>query len=147
MRTHSTTCGLAPADRGASVAMGNFDGVHLGHQAVMALPRGGRLWRALGRRHLRAAPAPVLCAVAPPFRLMNAEARAHRLEKLGVEQLYELPFDASLARMDAETFVREVLVGGLWRRHVMVGADFRFGKGAQGSAETLRRWAKGTASA
>ena len=72
------------------------------------------------------------------IRLMNTEARAHRLEKLGVEQLYHLPFDGRLASMTAETFVTDVLVKGLGVSHVTVGADFCFGQGRKGTAETLR---------
>jgi riboflavin kinase/FMN adenylyltransferase len=75
---------------------------------------------------------------APPFRLMNAEARAHRLEKLGVELLAELPIDARLSSLTAEAFARDVLAGGLGLSHVVVGADFCFGKGRTGTAEMLR---------
>jgi riboflavin kinase/FMN adenylyltransferase len=69
---------------------------------------------------------------------MNAEARAHRLQKLGVEVLAELPFDAALAGLTAEDFARDVLAEGLGVSHVVVGADFCFGKGRQGTAEMLR---------
>jgi riboflavin kinase/FMN adenylyltransferase len=68
---------------------------------------------------------------------MNAEARANRLEKLGVEHLYELPFTATLAAMSAEDFAVDVLARGLGVSHVSVGADFRFGKGRSGTAGTL----------
>ena len=67
-----------------------------------------------------------------------AEARAHRLAKLGVEQLYELPFDATLAGMSAEDFVAEVLVKGLGVSNVTVGSDFCFGKGRMGTVATLQ---------
>jgi riboflavin kinase/FMN adenylyltransferase len=66
---------------------------------------------------------------------MNAEARANRLEKLGVEVLAELPFDAGLSGLSAEAFVRDVLADGLGVSHVVVGADFCFGKGRAGTAE------------
>jgi riboflavin kinase/FMN adenylyltransferase len=68
---------------------------------------------------------------------MTAEARAHRLEKLGVERLYELPFDAALAGLDPEAFAADVLAGGLGVTHAVVGADFRFGKGRAGDTGTL----------
>ena len=74
----------------------------------------------------------------PPFRLMNAGARAHRLEKLGVEILAELPFDARMAGLSAEAFARNVLAEGLGLSHVVVGADFCFGKGRTGTAEMLK---------
>lgn len=136
MRIHHHWNGVAPSDRGASVAMGNFDGVHLGHQAVIDLAR--KADAPLGIVTFEPHPRQFFAPDAPPFRLMNAEARTHRLEKLGVAQLYELPFDAALAGMEAETFVAEVLVAGLGVAHVTVGADFCFGKGRKGSVETLR---------
>lgn len=127
--------GLAAGARGASVAMGNFDGVHLGHRSVIDLAaQSGPLGVVTFEPHPREYFAPA----APAFRLMNAEARAHRMEKLGVTKLYELPFGPDLAGMEAETFAREVLCRGLGVAHVTVGADFRFGKGRTGSAETLR---------
>jgi riboflavin kinase/FMN adenylyltransferase len=69
---------------------------------------------------------------------MNAEARANRLEKLGVEVLAELPFDAGLSGLTAEAFARDVLAEGLGVSHVVVGADFCFGKGRTGTTDMLR---------
>ncbi|MBK5933419.1 riboflavin biosynthesis protein RibF, partial [Rhodovulum imhoffii] len=77
---------------------------------------------------------------APPFRLMNAEAKANRLAKLGVENLYQLPFDTQIADLTPEAFAREVIARGLGLAHVVVGADFRFGKGRKGSAQDLVRF-------
>lgn len=135
MRTHTHWTGLAETDRGASVALGNFDGIHLGHQSVIALAR--RPPAPLGVLTFEPHPREFFAPSAPPFRLMNAEARANRLEKLGVDQLYVLPFDARLAAMDAGGFAAEVLANGLGVSHVLVGTDFRFGKGRTGTAETL----------
>lgn len=125
-----------PDARGASVAMGNFDGVHRGHQTVIDLARG---LQPLGIITFEPHPREYFAPQAPAFRLMNAEARANRLAKLGVKQLYELPFDADLAGLSPEAFAAEVLVAGLGIAHVVVGADFRFGKGRTGTAEDLRR--------
>ena len=116
--------------------MGNFDGVHLGHQVVIDLARGASA--PLGIVTFEPHPREFFAPKAPAFRLMNAEARTHRLEKLGVTQLYELPFDAALAGMEAEEFVSEVLMAGLGVAHVTVGADFCFGKGRKGNVDTLR---------
>jgi riboflavin kinase / FMN adenylyltransferase len=130
---------LTPGDRGASVAMGNFDGVHLGHQSVLALAHAGaaELGARFGVVTFEPHPRSFFAPDAPPFRLMTAEARARRLEKLGVEMLYELPFDAALAALTPEAFVFDVLAEGLGVRHVVVGADFRFGKGRAGDADDL----------
>lgn len=128
---------IAAEDRGASVAMGNFDGVHRGHQAVIDLAR--RAEAPLGVVTFEPHPRSFFAPDAPPFRLMDADSRAHRLAKLGVERLYELPFDATLAGLSPEAFARDVLAEGLGLRHVVVGADFCFGTGRRGTAADLRR--------
>jgi riboflavin kinase / FMN adenylyltransferase len=126
--------GLDPSARGASVAMGNFDGVHLGHQSVLDLARGhAPLGVVTFEPHPRDYFAPGV-----PFRLMNAESRANRLAKLGVQHLYELPFDAALAGLTPQEFARDVLADGLGIAHVVVGADFCFGKGRKGKAADLQ---------
>lgn len=133
LRDHQFT---AQADKGASVAIGNFDGVHRGHQHVLALAK--RLDVPLGVVTFEPHPREVFAPDAPPFRLMNAEARANRLRKLGVDLLVELPFDARLSGLSDEDFVRDVLVDGLGVSHAVVGADFCYGKGRTGNAATLR---------
>lgn len=118
--------------------MGNFDGVHLGHQAVIGLARKkARDSARLGVITFEPHPREFFAPDAAPFRLMNAEARNHRMEKLGVEQLYELPFNATLAAMSPRTFAEDVLANGLGISHVVVGRDFCFGKGRSGTAEDL----------
>jgi riboflavin kinase / FMN adenylyltransferase len=139
MRILTTWQGLEPSDKGASVAMGNFDGVHRGHQSVIGLARveGLRLKAPLGIITFEPHPRQVFAPDAPAFRLMNAEARAHRMEKLGVERLYEVPFNAELAAMSPRDFAAEVLAKGLGVAHVVVGADFCFGHRRAGTATDL----------
>ncbi len=141
MKRYSGYEGIAAADRGAAAAIGNFDGVHLGHQSVLALAHAAAAGRGapFGVVTFEPHPRRFFQPDAPDFRLMTAEARAHRLEKLGVAQLYELRFDASLAGLSAEDFVRRVLHDGLGLAHVVTGADFRFGKGRAGDTDLLRR--------
>ena len=135
MQIHQDWQWLDPAARGASVAMGNFDGVHLGHQSVIDLARNkGPLGIVTFEPHPRQFFAPD----APPFRLMNAEARANRLAKLGVDHLYQLPFNRNLAALAPEEFAASVLAEGLGIRHIVVGADFCFGKGRSGTAKELQ---------
>lgn len=129
-----------PALRGASVALGNFDGVHLGHQSVIDLARVDGV--PLGVLTFEPHPREVFAPEGPPFRLMNAEARAQRLEKLGVDVLYELPFEPALAELSAEAFAREVLAEGLGVQRVVTGADFRFGAGRAGDQADLVRLGK-----
>jgi riboflavin kinase/FMN adenylyltransferase len=132
--------GLAEADRGAAVALGNFDGVHLGHQSVLALAHAAaaELGAPFGVVTFEPHPRSFFAPEAPPFRLMTADARARRCERLGVEVLYELPFGAAMAALSPQEFAAEVLAAGLGVRHVVVGADFRFGKGRAGDAALLR---------
>ncbi len=125
------------ADRGASVAIGNFDGVHVGHQSVIDLARQAAPDAPLGVLTFEPHPRSFFAPDAPPFRLTNAAARASRLEKLGVDLLYELNFNGGLAGLSPEEFATLVISDGLGLRHVVVGADFCFGKGRAGTAEDL----------
>ncbi|WP_299830256.1 bifunctional riboflavin kinase/FAD synthetase [uncultured Roseobacter sp.] len=129
---------VAPENRGASAAIGNFDGVHLGHQSVIDLARSAEPAAPLGIVTFEPHPRSFFAPDAPPFRLMGPEARASRLEKLGVERLYELNFNAALAALSPEEFARKVISDGFGLRHVIVGADFCFGKGRAGTAEHLQ---------
>jgi riboflavin kinase/FMN adenylyltransferase len=126
-------------DRGASAAIGNFDGVHLGHQAVIDIARDeGRLIGApLGVLTFEPHPREYFAPEGPPFRLMNSEAKAHRLQKLGVDILYELSFNAALSALSPADFARDVIQRGLGLRHVVIGRDFHFGKGRAGTATDL----------
>lgn len=136
MLQHFQWHGLDPSTRGASCAMGNFDGVHRGHQAVIDLARGDA---PLGIVTFEPHPRQFFAPKAAPFRLMNAEARANRLARLGVDHLFQLPFDATLSGLSPDAFVTEVLADGLGISHVVVGADFCFGKGRKGKADDLAR--------
>ena len=132
---------LPEAHKGASIAMGNFDGVHLGHRRVLA-----EAARAAAELHapfaaLRFCPHPVtvLRPGGEPFFLMTPGQQARALEALGVERLYEVPFDLDLAALSDEAFARQVLAEGLGARHVTAGFNIRFGHKRSGDADTLRR--------
>ncbi|EAR51459.1 riboflavin biosynthesis protein RibF [Oceanicola granulosus HTCC2516] len=141
MRILRDTAFIDPAARGAAVAIGNFDGVHLGHGAVIDTTRALAAEQGvpLGVMTFEPHPRQVFAPDSPPFRLMNAESRANRLAKLGVEALYEVPFTPTLAGLSPEAFAREILADALGVAHVVVGQDFYFGKGRAGTAETLGR--------
>ncbi len=113
--------------------------VHLGHQAVIDLARTDA---PLGIVTFEPHPREYFAPAAAPFRLMNAEARANRLAKLGVQNLYQLPFDATLSGLSPQQFAADVLVQGLGIAHVVVGADFCFGKGRAGKAADLQAFGK-----
>ncbi|PIV79407.1 MAG: bifunctional riboflavin kinase/FMN adenylyltransferase [Rhodobacteraceae bacterium CG17_big_fil_post_rev_8_21_14_2_50_63_15] len=131
---------VTEADRGSSVAIGNFDGVHLGHRAVIEIAHraGAAIGAPLGILTFEPHPREYFAPDAPPFRLMNRETRAHRLEKLGVERLYEINFNATLAALSPRDFATRVIHDGLGLRHVVVGSDFCFGKGRAGNARVLQ---------
>lgn len=139
MRIIRDTQFVDPQDRGASAAIGNFDGVHLGHQAVIDMARtaGTAIGAPLGIMTFEPHPREFFAKDAPAFRLMNAEAKANRLEKLGVERLYEISFNARLAGLTAREFAQDIIADALGLRHVVVGRDFCFGKGRAGTSEIL----------
>ena len=131
-----------PALKGASAALGNFDGVHRGHQALVEAARragGGPVGVVTFEPHPRRFFQPD----APPFRLTTAEERGRLLAGLGLDVLHVLDFDAQLAGMSPEAFAEHVLAKGLGLRHVVVGEDFRFGKGRKGDATMLRQLGQG----
>ena len=126
---------------GAAVAIGAFDGVHRGHQAVIAAARDAarRLGAPLAVVSFDPHPRRWFQPDAAPFRLMTPAQMARALKPLGVDRLYLLPFDADMAAMSDQAFAHEVLAGGLGVRHAAVGFDFTYGKGRTGSPEGLRR--------
>ncbi|HEY2051130.1 MAG TPA: riboflavin biosynthesis protein RibF [Caulobacteraceae bacterium] len=134
--------GLGPADRGAAVAFGHFDGVHMGHQPVIADARtaAARIGAPLGvisfEPHARMHFQPD----SPPFRLMTPHQLARAVEGLGAERLYLLPFGVEMANFTDREFARDVLANGLGVRHVAVGFDTTFGKGRTGDPEAMRRY-------
>jgi riboflavin kinase/FMN adenylyltransferase len=134
--------GLADADKGASVALGNFDGVHRGHQRVIAgAARGARTHNApLGVISFEPHPRRLFHPDEPTFRLMTTHQQARVLEDLGVDRFYVLPFDYEMASFTDREFVEKVLVQGLGVRHVAVGFDISFGKGRTGSPEAMKAY-------
>ncbi|MEM1351550.1 MAG: bifunctional riboflavin kinase/FMN adenylyltransferase, partial [Pseudomonadota bacterium] len=125
------------SDRGACAAIGNFDGVHLGHQSVIALAQQTVPDAPLGVLTFEPHPRAFFAPDAPPFRLMSPEARASRLEKLGVDYLFEINFNHALAALTPDIFAERVIRDGFGLRHVIVGADFCFGKARSGTADDL----------
>lgn len=129
-----------PADlRGGVIALGNFDGVHGGHQAVVG--RAVRHARDEGRPAIVATfdPHPVrhFKPDAEPFRLTSLDQRQDYLAALGADAMLVLPFDASLAATSAEDFITQLLLARYGAAGVVTGADFVFGKGRSGDVLTL----------
>lgn len=135
-----TPTSSVPLDaRGAAIALGNFDGVHLGHQTVIASAQEAA---ALSGAHVGAAvfephPRRFFNPDAPPFRLQTPAQRARALAEAGVVEVFELEFDAAMAQTSDRDFAERILSDLLAVSHVSVGADFRFGKGRAGDVERL----------
>ncbi len=121
---------LRPHHRGCVATIGNFDGVHLGHQAILA-----QLTEQAARLHLPRLvitfePQPQEFFAGPtasPARLMRLREKLQALDGLGIERTLCLEFDQRLATMPAQTFIETLLVEGLGIRYLVVGDDFRFG--------------------
>lgn len=120
---------------GTAICLGAFDGLHLGHQALLARARQAAAH--VGLVTFDPHPQQVLAPERAPRLLQTAEQRRRVCASLGVEHLVLLPFDAQMAAMDAETFVRRALLEGLRPAAVVVGEDFRFGRGREGDGERL----------
>ena len=127
--------------RGAVVAIGNFDGVHLGHQAVIA--EAGRIARATGAPLAELTFEPhrreFFGRTDGPFRLKPFRIKLREIAALGVDILYLLRFDAKLAALAADDFIHSLLVGGLGVSHVVVGYDFAFGQARGGNFALLQQ--------
>jgi riboflavin kinase/FMN adenylyltransferase len=127
------------AFQGAVVAVGNFDGVHLGHQALIAdaAHHAHERGAALGVLAFEPHPQEFFRPQSESFRLTPFRVKARLLAELGVDVMFALPFDAQMAAKSAQEFVLDVLVEGLGVGCVVVGNDFQFGKGRAGNATVL----------
>lgn len=132
---------LAPA---CALTIGNFDGVHRGHQAMLALLRSEAQHRGLPSTVLTFEPHPrdYFAALAgkpemAPPRIATLRDKLFELERCGVDQVVVLPFDQALASLSPQDFVDQVLVQGLHARYVLVGDDFRFGSKRAGDYALL----------
>tara|TARA_B100000963_G_scaffold129492_1_gene112975 strand:- start:50 stop:982 length:933 start_codon:yes stop_codon:yes gene_type:complete len=127
-------------DYGYSVGIGNFDGMHLGHQSVIEIARKTRGKSSVGVVTFEPHPRQYFQKNQPIFRLMKSETRRRFLKSLEVDALFELPFDYSLANLSPEDFVESVLLGKLNVKNIVVGPDFRFGKNREGSVDLLKTY-------
>lgn len=135
-----------PADlpqdlRGAAVAIGNFDGLHDGHRAVidLAAQAARRTGAPLGVLMFYPPPRAFFQPDAPPCRIMSLQRRAEILKILGVDFVLAMAFDADIAGMTDQEFSRAVLDEGLGVSAVAVGFDFCFGRGRMGDVRSLAR--------
>lgn len=140
IKLHNSIDAAAAAMPGAVIAIGNFDGLHLGHQALI-----GRMLDIAGAAKAPGAvmtfephPREFFDPGGAPFRLTLLPMKARLLSQWRAPHLAALPFDASLAALSGEAFINEILVGRLKARHIVVGHDFVFGKNRSGGIVTLQ---------
>lgn len=132
---------LAPSHRGCVVSIGNFDGLHLGHQALI-----GRLL-ALSRQYglpstvmvFEPTPREFFAPDSAPPRITGFRGKLRLLQRAGIDRVLLVRFDRRLANLEAADFVQRILVDGLGARAVVVGDDFRFGHKRGGDVALLQR--------
>lgn len=131
---------VPPEIQGAALAIGNFDGVHRGHQALLlaALKEARASGRPAGVMVFEPHPREFFRPDEPHFRLTTLDGKLRLVERLGLDFAIVLTFDADLAGQPASRFINEVLVDALRVSHVVIGYDFFFGKGRGGNPEVMR---------
>jgi len=122
-----------------SVAVGNFDGLHRGHQALIAAARERAGKRVPALMCFEPLPATFFSPDEPLRRLLSVRDRIRLVRDAGIDLMFMLRFDAAFARQSPERFVRDVLVRGARAERVVVGADFRFGSRAAGDVAMLEK--------
>jgi riboflavin kinase/FMN adenylyltransferase len=140
MKIFKTVRNLPENARDAVIAIGNFDGVHRGHQALLGEARriADAAGKPLGVLTFEPHPRNLFRPDDPPFRLTTPDLKAERLAESGVDYLFALPFDWDFASLSAEQFITQILRDGLQATHIVIGYDFAFGQLRKGSPETLK---------
>lgn len=139
MKVYRSYEALPRAARESVVTIGNFDGVHRGHKALIEAAReqAGDLGAALGIVTFEPHPMQMLRPEMAPKRLTPLRTKVKVLAETGVEHVFALTFNRTMREKSPDAFVQDVLVDGLGVRHVVVGFDFRFGHKASGDAAGL----------
>ncbi len=132
---------LKPAHRGCVATIGNFDGVHLGHQSVFRhlMEKGDEFDLPTTVVTFEPQPREFFQADTAPARLTRLREKLQAIHVVGIDRVVVLEFNKRLAAMQAEVFVQELLVEGLGARFLSVGDDFRFGRGREGDYSLLQR--------
>jgi riboflavin kinase/FMN adenylyltransferase len=134
----------APGGRGTVLAIGNFDGIHLGHQAILkdAADRAAKTGAVATALTFEPAPRKVLRPETAPKRLSTNDQRLEWFRVVGVEAAVVMPFTLELSKLSPQEFVQKILVAQLRVRTVLVGENFRFGHKQAGDAHLLRELGK-----
>ncbi len=139
MKHFNTYINVPESEKNCVVVIGNFDGVHLGHKALLnkAKEIAKKEHKLLGVLTFEPHPRQLFRPDEPPYRITPKELKLERLEKLGVDVVYTLPFDWDFASQSAQHFIDNILIENLDVAHVIVGEDFRFGQLRKGTHETI----------
>ncbi len=139
MKVFETYNSIPDAVQGSVVVIGNFDGVHLGHQALLrdAKKIASSSGKPLSVLTFEPHPKALFRPDDPPYRITPMGLKHERLSKCGVDHVFSLPFDWDFASQSAEDFVQNILIDGLKAAHVIVGFDFKFGQLRKGTPQTI----------
>ena len=139
MKVYKTLQAIEAGSKGAVVAIGNFDGVHKGHQALLSRAKmiADENRTKLAILTFEPHPRRLFRPDDPPNRITPPELKHWRLQEFGVDILCSLPFDWDFASQSAEDFMNVILVEGLAAKHVVIGSDFRFGQMRSGGPEDI----------
>ncbi len=137
---------ITPNPDGCVLTLGNFDGIHLGHQQIVSLVKqqSDRLGIPSAVLFFEPQPREYFTHTRSPARLTTLHEKYSFMNKLGIDYLYCLRFSDRFADISADDFITEILLAKFNVRHLVVGDDFRFGKGREGSFETIENYCKKT---
>ena len=141
MLVHFGLQGLSPEWRSCTVTVGAFDGIHLGHQALIqeAVADGRRNEAPAVAVTFDRHPLAVICPDRAPQPILSLDQNLEQMERHGLAAAIVIPFDAETAAMEADAFIRTVLLNAAHANRAVVGHDFGFGKGRLGNADLLRQ--------
>ena len=142
MKIYNSLYNIAEYDKNAVIVIGNFDGVHRGHQTLIKKAKEIAALHNLKVGVLTFEPHPrvLFQPSQPPARLTPANLKAYHLNEENVDLLISLPFDWDFASQSAEDFIQNILINGLNAVHIIVGHDFRFGQMRTGTADTIENF-------
>ena len=139
MQIFKSLADITKEAKGAVIAIGNFDGVHRGHQALLAKAKdiAKETGKKVGVLTFEPHPRRLFQPDMPPARLAPEGLKAQRLEKENVDFLFSLEFNWDFASQSANDFVQKILINGLAAHHIIIGDNFKFGQMRKGSSETI----------
>lgn len=138
MKVFSGAAQIPTEVKGATIAMGAFDGLHLGHKALMRRAKSEAAHRPLGILLFEPPPKLFFAKDRNGTRLATERVTERLADNIGVEVVFTVNFDDHLANMSAKDFIKSVIIDEIAPSHIVVGYDFRFGKGRSGDAEYLK---------